>query len=196
FSREASATPPRFSLGGPGSSAAGLIFGSAWFAVGVAVGRCKRGGPSSLLLVADAAAFSVACSDPGLGSPFHVSTTPSSLLEDVPPPAPDFSQYTLTAVMVVPPGSVWASTDTWSPRLNLGVFTSSPDLKNLVLSVRLKSITRLSPSSKLSVFSSNTFRLPRKLGSGPFWSGAGVLLFLPVRPGIGRPGMVGFRPPG
>ena len=30
---------------------------------------------------------------------------------------------------------------------------------------------RLSPSSTLTAFSSNTFRTPRKLGSGPFWLG-------------------------
>src|ERR1039458_9152817 len=46
LSREGSATPPRFSLGGPGSSAAGLMGASA----AVAPARCKRGGPLSLLL--------------------------------------------------------------------------------------------------------------------------------------------------
>ena len=211
--REGSATPPRFSFGGPGSSAAGLIGGAASVAVGrlsfgaplssasLAAARAvwsparfKRGGPSSLLLLAGGAALPVPCSDPGFGSSFQVSTTPSSFFDDVAPP-PDFSQYTLTAVMLLPVGSSCASTDTWSPTLNLGVFISSPDLKNLVLSVRLKSITRLSPSSTLIAFSSKTFRLPRKFGSGPFWFGAGVLL-LPVRPGTGMPEPVGLRPPG
>src|ERR1035441_4924892 len=111
LSRDGSATPPRFSLGGPGSSGSRVV--------GVA-----GAGASA----ADRAGFPVACSDPVLTSSFHVSTTPSSLLDDVLGLPPAFSQYTLIALLVCPPGSIWASTETWSPRLNLGAFTSSPDL--------------------------------------------------------------------
>src|SRR5208337_1238354 len=103
-----------------------------------------------------------------------------------------FSQYTLTAVMK-PCASAGPSTESWSPTANLGDFTSSPFLKNLVLLFRLNCISRWSCNSSVRILSSISLRVPRKLGNGALASG---LELFPLGAGIGTPRPLGYCPGG